>query len=1613
MDKTKAKEIQWVGSQEMQGLIYKEIFEEMVYEKFFEVEEGDIVLDIGASFGPFTHSILPKKPKQVYCVEPGETQFPVLVKNTFGHPVCSINKGIWHTNERVSSDRVYDSINQSMDGITFKKLVQLYGLDKIDFLKTDCEGGEYFIFNEENFEFIQNNVRKIVGEWHLGPPDLKERFRKFRDLYLAKIENYRVFSVNGMDIKWDLWNEHFLEYYSEIIIYIDNRKKAKRPFSELLREKHSKLDYRLETFAKAFDYLESLKQDYYVIVETGTVRTFGEYEDGQSTILFDEFVNYHDGVVYTVDTDPKCKEIVTEHCSKKVKAYTGDSVEFLRNHLGTTFRKIDLLYLDSMDIDWDNPTESMEHHFKEFSSVLPSLKDKCLILSDDNALKKPVGKGMLVDTYFKNAGVERFIDGFQLGWIFKATVPEVENKSILLMGHASYIGHTGYNEHTRNFFRKLNNFYPVKVRNFAYIHDQSYLDELDHKILMEQTWAEPPYKAGSPCKFDKEEVIDIVLAETNHYYFHDDYKDHRKIAYNVWESTLYPEEFFKKLFEYDQLWVPSEWAKNCAVKQGFPEDRVKVVPEGVDGTIFYPATEVTKLPSEYNDGRFKFLLFGRWDSRKSITEIIQTFLKTFDKSEPVDLVVSIDNPFPEPDQKGKTTEQYLKYLGLDDPRIHVKHFPPLEEYISYLQHGHVFISCSRSEGWNLPCFTGDTKISLLNGEEKEIKDLVNEKEFWVYAYDANTKSIVPAKGHSCKLTRKASKILKIILDNNEIIRCTPDHLFLLRNGKYVKACNLQPEASLMPLYRRVSKFNRRDKKKCISSIKDYKYGYEEVFQPNGYWELTHRLVGKYKYGNRYEKSVFHHKDFNSRNNEPKNLLLIDGKKHWKYHSNHIKKITDKMLLDGTHPFKNQNSYPNMRPEKKSARVKELAKFGKHNFQDEEFRKKQLERINDLAAKGEWISQTDEFRSKAKERLIRRNKEYAKLGKHSSQIMKAEPPRYSCKYCGRIDFSSHLALCGHMAWCSISESRKKEILAKRSKETSERNLKFVSEGKHIFQIMKERVNGFSLVPKRGCKYCGKNFKSNSLLYNHERECRKFINHKVISVEIDGYEDVYDFTVDNYHNFSLSSGVFVHNCIQAIACGIPTICSEYGAQLDFAKGVSHMVRIKEMRPIKYMFLYDNPPPGEFSEPDFDHLSEVMRELHDNYPKYTEKAVKDAYEVIEKFKWENAAKIAAKLIDELPPRIKPPESITVNYHFVKKPFINIVGNSPDTFKVSFIDKSKNEQERSRIVFSLDLKCGHWAAANRQWFTDWRLQVEKGKEVIFTHDLDFKNKRVFINLDSKSLGDTIAWFPYIEEFRKKHGCTVIAATFWNSLFADNYPELTFVEPGVRVDNLYAQYSLSYEFYNDFDRNPIPCKQVTLQQVATNHLGLDYVEVKPKIKVPPLWDGFHKDMDKFLMKSSKKQYVCIAEHSTSMCKYWNYPKGWQKVVDYLKNLGYAVVALGKENTYLTDTWKRTGIPIEKTLAYLANASFFIGMGSGLAWLAWAIDIPTIMISGCSEKYCEFKETEKNIRIINEDVCHGCLNDMDWEFDKSDWYYCPSGKDFECTRSIPPETVFKAIDNLI
>jgi autotransporter strand-loop-strand O-heptosyltransferase len=97
------------------------------------------------------------------------------------------------------------------------------------------------------------------------------------------------------------------------------------------------------------------------------------------------------------------------------------------------------------------------------------------------------------------------------------------------------------------------------------------------------------------------------------------------------------------------------------------------------------------------------------------------------------------------------------------------------------------------------------------------------------------------------------------------------------------------------------------------------------------------------------------------------------------------------------------------------------------------------------------------------------------------------------------------------------------------------------------------------------------------------------------------------------------------------------------------------------------------------------------------------------------------------------------------------------------------------------------------------------------------------------------LAWFAYVDEFRKKHNCKVITSTFMNHMFIDQYPEISFVEPGTNVEGLYAMYKIGL-FYNDDSRinlykNPIDPKAQTMQKMCSDILGLDFVEVKPKIK--------------------------------------------------------------------------------------------------------------------------------------------------------------------------------------
>jgi autotransporter strand-loop-strand O-heptosyltransferase len=335
-----------------------------------------------------------------------------------------------------------------------------------------------------------------------------------------------------------------------------------------------------------------------------------------------------------------------------------------------------------------------------------------------------------------------------------------------------------------------------------------------------------------------------------------------------------------------------------------------------------------------------------------------------------------------------------------------------------------------------------------------------------------------------------------------------------------------------------------------------------------------------------------------------------------------------------------------------------------------------------------------------------------------------------------------------------------------------------------------------------------------------------------------------------------------------------------------------------------------------------------------------------------------------------------------------------------VEFIDKKTNE-----IKYRTTISKGFWTKSLIEYYVDWNIKIYQNNNLLVNYDQNFNNKKVLIKFESKSLGDSLSWFPYVEEFRKKHNCILYVSTFKNFLFEDQYENINLIEPGNIPSDLYCMYKIGW--FNPYNyKNPIYYINNPLQKTITDILGLKYEEKRPKIKIE------NKE------RKIKDKYVCIAEFSTANSKHWHYPVidsnfGWQKIVDWLNYNGYKVVVISKQKTRLSNVIDKTGdLPLSDRITDIMHSEFFIGVGSGLSWLSWVLGKKVVMISGFSDPICEFKDN--NIRIVNKDVCYGCFNK--YKFDRGDWNWCPvyknTSKQFECTKSITPRMVTdKIVEN--
>jgi len=359
-----------------------------------------------------------------------------------------------------------------------------------------------------------------------------------------------------------------------------------------------------------------------------------------------------------------------------------------------------------------------------------------------------------------------------------------------------------------------------------------------------------------------------------------------------------------------------------------------------------------------------------------------------------------------------------------------------------------------------------------------------------------------------------------------------------------------------------------------------------------------------------------------------------------------------------------------------------------------------------------------------------------------------------------------------------------------------------------------------------------------------------------------------------------------------------------------------------------------------------------------------------------------------------IKNKSNIHIKQFFINEPFLEITGDSDSEYDVKFFD------DLGVCHYNNKIKSNHWVKLNRGYFTKWNTKILEDGVLIYDETLNYEGKRVFINFDSSSLGDTISWIPYALEFKNTHKCDVIVSTHLNHLFRDVYPELEFVEPGRVVHNIYGQYSIGW-FYNNF-KEPVLPNTIPLQQTATNILGLPYTEIKPRISY------------KVYDRPYEEKYVTIATNSTSGCKFWT-REGWQELINHLHSLGYKIINVSKEDNPFKNASKIKDTSIENTMNVIHHSDFFIGLSSGLSWLAWALDKHVVMISNFTEPDHEF--TTNCTRITNLSVCNGCWNSPIYKFDKGNFNWCPvhegTSRQFECHTSITPEMVIKQIQHLI
>jgi len=434
------------------------------------------------------------------------------------------------------------------------------------------------------------------------------------------------------------------------------------------------------------------------------------------------------------------------------------------------------------------------------------------------------------------------------------------------------------------------------------------------------------------------------------------------------------------------------------------------------------------------------------------------------------------------------------------------------------------------------CFSGDTKIALTDGRNLTFKELIKEnkqgkRNFCYTIKKDGTIGIEEIKNP--RITKRKADVLKLILDNNEEIVCTPDHPFMTRTGIYKNAKDLTFTDSLMPLRRQLS---RKGKRITIE-------GYELVYDNKEHrWIFTHILGDKWNIENGiYSPEIGphkHHIDFNKSNNNPTNITRLTKEAHQKLHSElayrtlHTEETKEKCrLIKQTVEFRQKMSKRMKEPKMR----KLLSERAKKQWQNPEYKKYMMKKYL------EFYNTNKEYRSKNLSRLDAEQKKYWNDKNHRDKQSQRVKEFFIQNPEIKIQFSEYAKKQWQneqlLEWRrqKTKEQWTPEFRAKRKEAYNKtyytRTLlalrKIYDKNKNIntneYDLFRKETNDKNLL--RYETFINRFFDGND---KAAVEAVVNYNHKIIDIiPLSEKIDVYDIEVPHTHNFALASGVFVHN------------------------------------------------------------------------------------------------------------------------------------------------------------------------------------------------------------------------------------------------------------------------------------------------------------------------------------------------------------------------------------------------------------------------------------------------------------------------------------------------------